>query len=113
MKDHTVSLASNLIAFPALCVPRDSGVYLVRDLPELRRSRAQLYWRYHHFEGLRIYDCDERAFEVTGASVSRPASELGRLLARLSKSYNYSRRRDLSDWFGISFRNHLRGAKSD
>jgi hypothetical protein len=71
------------VTFPALCVPRDSGVYLVRGLPELRRSRAQLYWRYHHFKGLRLYDSDERAFKVTATSVSRPASELGRLLARL------------------------------
>ena len=83
MMEHAVSLGSKSVTFPALCVPRDSGVYLVRDLPELRRSRAQLYWRYHHFEGLRIYDCEERAFEVTAASVSRPVSTLGRLSARL------------------------------
>jgi hypothetical protein len=80
---HAISLVSNSVTFPALCVSRDAGVYLVRDLPGLRRSRAQLYWRYHHFDGLRIYDCEERAFEVIAASVSRPVSELGRLLARL------------------------------
>jgi hypothetical protein len=70
------------VAYPALCVPRDFGVYLVRDLRQLRRCRAQLFWRYHHYEGLRIFDSDEKAFEVTAASVAMPKSELGRLLAR-------------------------------
>lgn len=70
------------VTFPALCVPRDSGVYVVRDLPELQRSRAQLFWRYRHFNGLRLYDSDERAFEVTAARVAKPASRLGLFFAR-------------------------------
>lgn len=74
---------STSIAFPALCVPRDFGVYVVRDLSDLRRCRAQLVWRSHHFDGLRIFDSDERAFEVTAVSVSSPATRLGRALARV------------------------------
>jgi hypothetical protein len=80
---EAVSLMPTSVRFPALCVPRDFGVYLVRDLRQLRRSRAQLFWRYHRFEGLRLYDADGRAFEVTAAAVSRPVSQLGRYLARL------------------------------
>ena len=71
------------VRFPAICVPRDSGVYLVRDLAELQRSRAQLFWRYRHFDGLRLYDSDDRAFEVTAARVARPTSRLGQLVARV------------------------------
>ena len=71
------------VTFPALCVPRDSGVYLVRDLSELERSRAQLFWRYRHFDGLRLYDSDERAFEVTAARVVKPTWRLGHLFARV------------------------------
>jgi len=71
------------VTFPALCVPHDSGVYLVRDLSELQRSRAQLFWRYRHFAGLRLYDSDDRAFEVTAARVARPTSRLGLFFARV------------------------------
>src|SRR5262245_10626718 len=77
------SLVATSIRFPALCVPRDFGVYLVRDWHHLRRSGAHLFWRYHPFKGLRLYDADGRAFEVTAAAVSRPVSTLGRYLARL------------------------------
>jgi hypothetical protein len=80
---EAVSLVPTSVRFPALCVPRDFGVYLVRDLHHLRRSRAHLFWRYHSFEGVRLYDADGRAFEVTATSVSRPVSKLGRALARL------------------------------
>jgi len=72
-----------VIAFPALCVPRDWGVYVVRDLGELQRCRGQLFWRYHHYERLRVFDSDEKAFEVTSATVVKPASGLGRLLTRV------------------------------
>jgi hypothetical protein len=71
------------LSFPALCIPRDFGVYVVGDLSQLRRCRAQLFWRYHHFDGLRIVDSNEKTFDVTAASVSSPTSKLGRVLARL------------------------------
>jgi hypothetical protein len=74
---------STSVSFPALCVPRDFGVYLVRDMRELQRSRAQLFWRYDHFKGLRIFDSAENAFEVTAASLSSPTSKLGRFLTRV------------------------------
>ena len=80
---QSLSLGATSIAFPALCVPRDFGVYAVRDVSQLRRTRAQLYWRYHHFEGLRIFDSEGRAYEVRTAHVSSPASGFGRFLARL------------------------------
>lgn len=83
MLELKVPLVSGSVTFPALCVPRDFGVYVVRDLPQLQRSRAALFWRYRHFNGLRLYDSDEMAHEVTGSSVSKPASELGQFVARL------------------------------
>ncbi len=73
----------NSVVFPALCVPREFGVYVVRNLSELRRSRAALIWRYRHFEGLRLYDSEEKAYEIMGTSVSSPTSRLGQFVARL------------------------------
>lgn len=70
------------VAFPAMCVPRDFGVYVVRSLAQLRRTRASLFWRYGHFEGLRLFDSDGRMHEVMEAVVSRPTSGLGRAVAR-------------------------------
>jgi hypothetical protein len=74
-------LVSVSVRFPALCVS-DSGVYFVRDLQQLCRSRAQLVWQHNHFQGLRLYDSDGCAFKVTTASVFRPTSKFGRFLAR-------------------------------
>jgi hypothetical protein len=71
------------VSFPALCVPRDFGVYVVRDLSELRTCRSKLYTRYRHFDGLRVFDFDGKAFMVTAAPVSAPTSALGRFVARL------------------------------
>jgi hypothetical protein len=83
MLEHALPVVSGSVTFPALCVPRDFGVYVVRDLPQLQRSRAALFWRYRHFDGLRLYDSHEMAYEVTGSSVSKPISELGQFVARL------------------------------
>ena len=80
---HAVTLDPGCIAFPALCVPRDVGVYLVRDVREMRTTRAQLFWRYRHFDGLRIFDAEGQAYVVQTACVSKPRTRIGRFLARL------------------------------
>lgn len=67
------------VAFPALCIPKDGGVYAVSDLSELQQCRGS----FRHFDGLRIFDWEERAHEVTRVSVSRPASGIGRFVSRL------------------------------
>lgn len=74
--------AAAVVTFPALCVPRDFGVYIARDPAQLQLTSANLFWRVHHFDALRIYDADGRAYEVCSAQVSRPRSRLGRSLAR-------------------------------
>lgn len=79
----SVSIAATSVTFPALCIPRDFGVYVARDASQLRRVRAQAFWTHHHFERLRIFDSSGRAYEVTTAVVSRPTSGAGRFLARL------------------------------
>ena len=75
-------MSPSSVTFPALCVPKDFGVYFVRDLAQLRRCRAQLFWRYRHFDGLRLFDSAEKVFQVTATAVSAPKTELGRLFAR-------------------------------
>jgi hypothetical protein len=71
------------VKFPALCIPRDFGVYLVHDTSQLRRVRAQLFWAHHHFDGLRIIDSSAKTYAVKTAEVASPASTVGRRLARL------------------------------
>lgn len=79
----SVSIAATSVTFPALCIPRDFGVYMVRDASQLRRVRAQAFWTHHHFERFRIFDSGGRAYEVRTADVSSPTSRAGRFLARL------------------------------
>jgi hypothetical protein len=71
------------IAFPALCVPRDFGVYVVRDLAELQQSRATVFWRLQPIDGLRIFDWEGREHKVTSVSLLKPVSQVGRFLARV------------------------------
>lgn len=78
-----VSIDATSVTFPALCIPRDFGVYVVRDASQLRRVRAQLFWTHDHFDGLRIVDSTAKAYEVRTADVSSPTSGPGRFLARL------------------------------
>lgn len=80
---ESVSIDATSVTFPALCIPRDFGVYLVRDVSQLRRVRAQPFWTHRHFAGLRICDSSGRAYEVRTADISSPTSRAGRFLARL------------------------------
>lgn len=71
------------LRFPVLCLTRQMGVCVAGRARDLERCSAAAFWRGRFFEGLRLVDATGQTHEVVRATIRRPATWLGRRVARL------------------------------
>jgi len=82
MAEQERSRAAGL-RFPVLCLTREMGVCVAGRERDLERCSAAVFWRGRFFEGLRLVDATGQTHEVVRATIRRPATWVGRRLARL------------------------------
>ena len=58
-------------------------MYCVAERERIGCSTPGLYWRANIYHGMRVIDCDGKAFAVSGWHVIQPASRFRQSLARL------------------------------
>ncbi len=72
------------LAFPVLCLSRDTSIVVARDADELGQCNALAFWGNHHFRDLRVIDSSSIAYTVIDAEPETAYSRVAQLTARLT-----------------------------
>ncbi len=76
-------ISPDTLEYPVLCIPKDNGIYTVKNRAELESCKAMLFWKARIFDELQIVDTTGQMYVVTRAAIYKPSSKLIQSFARV------------------------------